>query len=92
MKFEWDERKRRKNISRHGFDFQDVTSIFDDPDALTILDDRFDYGETRFLTFGFLNNVLISIVHTENDEIIRIISVRKAEKDEEIEYYKQIGN
>ncbi len=92
MEFEWDEKKRRRNINRHGFDFQDVTDIFDDPDALTILDDRFDYGETRFLTFGFLNDVLVSIVHTENDEIIRIISVRKGEKDEEIEYYRQIGN
>lgn len=92
MKFEWDEKKCQTNINRHGFDFYDVTGIFDNPDALTILDDRFDYGETRFLTFGFLDNVLVSIVHTENDEIIRIISVRKAVKDEEIEYYKQIGN
>ncbi|CAN5277046.1 BrnT family toxin [soil metagenome] len=92
MKFEWDENKRRINLKRHGFNFQDVIGIFDDPNALTILDDRFDYGEIRFVTFGLLKNVLVSIVHTEDDKIIRIISVRKAEKDEEIEYYKQIGN
>ncbi|MEP7037097.1 MAG: BrnT family toxin [Acidobacteriota bacterium] len=72
--------------------FKDVIGIFDEPSALTILDDRFDYGEIRFVTFGLLKNVLVSIIHTEDDETIRIISVRKAEKDEEIEYYKQIAN
>ena len=59
MKFERDEQKWLINISRHGFDFQDVTEIFDDPNALTILDDRFDYGEVRFITFGLLKNVLV---------------------------------
>ncbi len=56
------------------------------------MDDRFDYDDIRFVTFGLLKNVLVSIVHTEDDETIRIISVRKAEKDEEIEYFKQTGN
>ena len=92
MKFEWDENKRRINIQRHGFDFADVTDVFNDPKSLTILDDRFNYGEIRFLTFGILDDILVSIVHTEDDEMIRIISVRRAEKYEQIEYYKQIGN
>lgn len=90
MKFEWDENKRQVNWQRHGIDFVGVCEVFDDPNAITILDDRFDYGENRFITFGLLNGRIVSVVHTEADEIIRIISVRKAEKDEQIEYYKQI--
>lgn len=80
------------NLQKHGFDFVGVSEIFDDPNALTILDDRFEYGEIRYLTFGLFNERLVSVIHTETNEFIRIISVRKAEKDEELEYYKQIGN
>lgn len=91
MKFEWDENKRLENLRKHGFDFADVTEVFT-PDAFTILDERFDYGEIRYVTFALLNGRVVSITHTESDDAIRIISVRKAEKDEEIEYYKQIRN
>jgi uncharacterized DUF497 family protein len=89
MRFEWDETKRRSNLKRHGFDFAAVEKIFDS-DVLTLLDDRFDYGEIRFLTFGILNGAVIAIAHTETDEVIRIVSVRKALKNEEEIYYKEI--
>ncbi len=92
MKFEWDEQKRLINLQRHGFDFVGISGIFDDPNALTILDDRYNYGETRYITFGLLNGRVVAIAHTEDDKITRIISVRKAEKNEEIEYYKRIEN
>ena len=92
MKFEWDEQKRLINLQRHGIDFVGVSEVFDDPNALTVLDDRFAYGEVRFVTFGLLSGRIVSVVHLEADEVFRIISVRKAEKDEQIEYYKQIGN
>ena len=88
MKIEWDENKRLINLKRHGFDFSDAVDVFQ-PDALTILDDRFDYEEVRYITFGLLSGRVVAVAHTEEDEVIRIISVRKAEKDEEIEYYKQ---
>lgn len=91
MRFEWDEEKRLSNLKKHGFDFADAVKIFT-PDALTILDDRFDYGEVRFITFGLLNGETVAVAHTEEEETIRIISIRKAEKDEEIEYFKQIRN
>lgn len=91
MRFEWDENKRRENLRKHGFDFADVTEIFS-PEAFTILDDRFDYGEIRYITFSLLTDCVVSITHTETDEVIRIIAVRRAEKDEETEYYKQIRN
>lgn len=89
MRFEWDEAKRLSNLWRHGFDFLRVEEIFADP-AHTLLDDRFDYGEIRFLTVGMLDGTVVAIAHTETDEVIRIISVRKALKNEAEIYYKEI--
>ncbi|HEY8184781.1 MAG TPA: BrnT family toxin [Pyrinomonadaceae bacterium] len=89
MRFEWDEAKRRSNLKRYGLDFAVVEKVFAG-DLLTFLDDRFDYGETRFLTFGMLNGEVLAIAHTETEEVVRIISVRKALKNEEEIYYKEI--
>ena len=89
MRFEWDEAKRRSNLRRHGFDFVDVERIFVG-NAVTILDDRFDYGEIRFITLGILNGRVVAITHTETDEVTRIISFRKASKNEEEIYYEEI--
>jgi uncharacterized DUF497 family protein len=89
MRFEWDEAKRRSNIKRHGIDFVDVDEVFAG-EAITFLDDRYDYGETRFLTFGLLWGEVVAIVHIETDEVIRIISVRRASKDEEETYFKEV--
>ncbi|MBC8031395.1 MAG: BrnT family toxin [Pyrinomonadaceae bacterium] len=88
MRFEWDEAKRHRNLRRHGIDFLRVEEIFAS-DALTLLDDRFEYGEIRFLTVGLLDGRVVAISHTETDEVTRIISVRKASKDEEEVYYKE---
>ena len=89
MRFEWNEAKRRVNIRRHGIDFADAVEVFDGI-IVTINDTRFDYGETRFLTLGLLRTHVVVIAHTETEEVIRLISVRKATKDEEISYYKEI--
>ena len=91
MRFEWDEAKRRSNIKRHGFDFVDVAVVFAGETA-TFLDDRFSYGETRFLTFGLLWGRVVAIAHTATDEAVRIISVRKASKYEENLFFKEIRN
>ena len=91
MRFEWDEAKRQSNIKRHGFDFLAVEGIFA-TDVFTILDNRFDYGEIRFLTLGILNGTVVAIAHTETDEVTRIISVRKARKIEEEIYYYEISD
>jgi uncharacterized DUF497 family protein len=56
--------------------------------TITILDDRIDYGEPRFVTVGLLQGQVVVIAHTETDELIRIISVRKATKHEEISYFE----
>ena len=91
MRFEWDEAKRRKNLRQHGFDFFDSEEIFA-TQTYSVLDDRFDYGEVRIITFGTLNGRVVAITHTESDEVTRIISIRKAVKNEEEIYYKEIRN
>lgn len=91
MRFEWDEAKRRLNVRRHGIDFVDAVEVFDGI-TLTIEDTRFDYGETRYVTLGLLKGRVVVITHTEQDDVIRIISVRKATKNEEANYFKQIAD
>jgi uncharacterized DUF497 family protein len=56
------------------------------------LDDRFEYGEVRLLTFGMLNGRIVAIAHTETDEAVRAISIRKASRNEEIIYFKEIND
>ena len=91
MRFEWDEAKRRANIRQHGIDFADVAIVFAE-ETTTIIDDRFSYGETRFLTIGLLWGRLVAVAHTETDDVIRIISARKATNHEETIYFKEIKN
>ena len=91
MKFEWDESKRQINLSKHGIDFADLPPLFDGITVL-LVDDRFDYGETRFTTLGLLNGIVFLVVHTETDETIRMISTRKASKYEEEYYFQEIAN
>jgi hypothetical protein len=91
MRYEWDEVKRQSNIQKHGIDFLGIEKVFAG-ETVTILDHRFDYGEPRFLTVGLLQGHVVVIAHTETDEVIRIISVRKATKNEQISYFKEIAN
>ena len=89
MNFEWDNTKRKTNIEKHGIDFIDAPIIFSGY-TITIEDDRYDYGEERFVTFGILDGRVVAVVHTETENLIRIISIRKATKNEEKEYFSQI--
>jgi len=91
MKFEWDETKRKSNIKKHGIDFLEAPMIFSG-NTLTIEDNRYDYGEVRFVTFGVLCDRVVSVIHTETEDTIRIISIRKATKNEEKEYFSQVSN
>ena len=91
MSYEWDERKRRSNVKRHGIDFIDVPQVFDG-DVVLLPDERFDYGETRFIAIGILKSQVIVVTYTERGKNIRIISARKATKNEQIYYFQQIAN
>ena len=91
MEFEWDEDKRLANIKNHGIDFIDVSEVFDG-DVFTIEDDRYSYGEQRFVTFGLLKGLVVAVVNTDRGELIRIISIRKATKNEYRSYFQAIAD
>ena len=91
MEFTWSETKRAANIKAHGLDFVDAASVFEGL-TFTFEDDRFSYGEQRFVTLGLLAGVTVSVVHTENDYEIRVISFRKASKRESQIYDDEIKN
>jgi uncharacterized DUF497 family protein len=89
MRFTWSERKRAINIKDHGLDFIDAPRVFEGA-TYTFEDDRFNYGEQRFETLGLLAGVPVSIVHTETEDEIRVISFRKATKREASIYFNQV--
>lgn len=91
MEFSWSEAKRKLNLKNHGLDFVDAPRVFEGV-TFTFEDDRFDYGEQRFVTLGLLAGIPISIVHMENEHEIRIISFRKASCRETQIYFDEIKN
>ena len=93
MKFEWDERKNKENIRKHGIDFRDAVAMFDHP-MLVALDTRKEYGEDRWIGIGLLRVAVAVIVYLEweDEQTIRIISARKATKHESKEYYKRVAD
>ncbi|MDQ1640114.1 MAG: uncharacterized protein QOF62_3453 [Pyrinomonadaceae bacterium] len=91
MRFEWDEKKRRANLHRHGIDFNVVEKILAGP-TINVEDDRFDYGEMRIQTFGLLNDKVVAITHTQTDDVMRLISIRKATKHEEKDYFRKVDD
>jgi hypothetical protein len=91
MEYEWDEAECLANLRKHGIDFTDVTAVFDG-DTVTVEDDRYSYGEQRFVAFGLLQGRVIAVVHVERENCIRIISARKATKYEQRTYFEQLSN
>lgn len=92
MRFEWDEVKNETNISKHGIDFNDVKAMFDYP-MLTLLDEREDYGEERWIGIGWLQSTVGVVVYVERyEDTVRIISARKATKHEVRRYEQSIKN
>jgi len=83
----WHESKRRRNIKLHGLDFEGADAIWDNF-TITREDIRVDYGEKRMVTFGILNGEIVVLVHTERDNDMHIISLRKAEKYEARYYFE----
>ena len=92
MNFEWDELKNQLNIRKHGIDFADVTDMFNRP-MLTLLDNRENYGEERFVGIGWIQTLIGVVVYVErHEDTIRIISARKATKQEAHHYEQRIKN
>ena len=89
MRFTWSERKRGFNLKEHGLDFIDAPRVFEGL-TFTYEDDRFAYGEQRFITLGLLAGVPVSVAHTESDDEIRIISFRKATAREARRFFSEV--
>jgi uncharacterized protein len=87
--FEWDERKNELNIAKHRIDFEDAIAAFDESLILR----RSDRGtEERWIAIGYSDDRLIAVVFTRRADVIRIISARRARKNEEREYRnKEMG-
>jgi uncharacterized DUF497 family protein len=82
MRFMWDEGKNRRNLLKHKVSFETAVSVFDDPHAISV-QDRFVQGEERWQTLGLIEGMVVllvahSIEFESDEEIIRIISARKA--------------
>jgi len=91
MEFSWSETKRSANLKAHGLDFVDAPRVFEGA-TYTFKDDRFSYGEQRFITLGLLAGIAVSVAHTETKHEIRIISFRKATSREAQIYFSEVQN
>jgi len=89
MKFEWDEKKARSNKAKHGVSF-DIAPRMDLKNADVSVDSDLDYGEERLIATGLIDVDLYVMVYTERDDVIRVISLRRATKWE-IDGYFQVS-
>ncbi len=92
MKFEWDESKARINQQKHGVSFEEAQTVFDDADALQIFDPDHSESEDRFIMLGMSAVLRILVVchcYRANDDTIRIISARKATRNESSTYERR---
>ncbi len=92
IRFEWDNNKNLTNVKKHKISFEEAKTVFIDENARVIPDPEHSETEERFIILGISNKLkLLIVVHTyrKNDEIIRIISARKATKSES-KYYIEV--
>jgi hypothetical protein len=85
MRFEWDEAKNRSNLKKHGIEFETAVLVFEDLCQLSF-QDRIVEGEKRWQTFGLVDRTILMVAHTwreeGEEEIIRVISARRADPHE----------
>ena len=87
IKFEWDPGKARRNLRRHGIDFNEASTVFADTLSITIPDPDHSEDEERYVTMGLSNRQRLPVVvHTEEEEMIRLISARTADRFERRKY------
>ena len=89
LRFEWDERKNRENQRKHRVSFEEAQTVFYDDSAILADDDDPEEPEQRFVLLGLsagMRALVVCHCHRENDEVIRIISARRANKAERANY------
>ncbi|RAM50869.1 MAG: BrnT family toxin [Hapalosiphonaceae cyanobacterium JJU2] len=83
MEFEWNPNKAALNIEKHGVSFQEAATVFNDPLSVTFPDPDHSIGENRYVIIGISRfGQLLVVAHTDRGEKVRIISVRKATRQE----------
>lgn len=87
LDFEWDDEKERRNRTKHGVSFEEARAVFQDIDRIEAVDDRLDYGEERILAIGLAGTVVLTVVYVLRAGVIRIISARRASREERDEYH-----
>lgn len=90
MKITCDPSKREKTLAERGLDFMEASNVFMGR-TLTLEDDRFEYGETRFQTYGALDDRIVMIVWTPRDEARHVISMRHCHEREARKVREHLG-
>ena len=91
IRFEWDKNKDRENRRKHGISFDEAQTVFLDENAIRYFDPDHSEDEDRFIMLGIsfaLRVLIVCHCYRQDDEVIRIISARKADKREEKEYWR----
>ena len=79
VQFEWDPKKAKRNLKKHGVSFEEGVTVFYDPLSATFDDPDHSVGEHRYITIGLSSrDRLLVVAHAERGEILRIISARPA--------------
>jgi len=87
LRFEWNDKKARLNIRKHGIAFEEASTVFGDPLSITIPDTVHSIDEDRFISIGTsVNDKLLVVVYTDYNDIVRLISARKATGNEKKQY------
>ena len=89
LQVEWNPSKASENYAKHGVSFQLAKEVFRDPFAMEFLDDRRDYGETRFVILGLVEAQVLYVAYTERQDAVRIISAQRATKNEQKAYFRE---
>ncbi|MCP3959440.1 MAG: BrnT family toxin [bacterium] len=90
MELEWNEDKRETNIARHGVDFLDAVRVFLDEHRLWGYDEAHSDLEDRWWALGRVHDLVLFVVTTERRGVTRMISARKATRNEQTTYYENL--
>jgi len=92
IQFEWDDNKNRLNKQKHRVSFEEALTVFSDEHGLLISDPNHSEEEDRFLLLGLsikLNTLVVCHCYRKSEDVIRIISARKASRKEQQQYWKR---
>ena len=82
----WDEEKRKSNLKKHGLDFRDAYLVYENPDKCTYDASRSDESRLMDVALAVVKGRLLTLVYTERDDEVRVISFRNASRTERRQY------